>query len=113
MSLGMMLFIIGLFGICGTLAWILLDCTKEKKKENELVYLALEKTYGSDTEKLKEVQSTLQLSGKPSERKNTRKTERRTKPITNACTTSEKETEKMTEPLTTSEKTTEIMTEKI
>lgn len=113
MSFGMMLFIIGLVGFCGTLAWLLLERANGKKKENELVYLALEKTYGSDTEKLKEVQTTLQLSGKPSERRNTRKTERRTAPIANAYTASEKETEKMTEPLTISEEPTEIMTEKI
>ena len=62
MSFGMMLFAGGIVGLSGTLIWIVIDRAAAKKKEDRLVYQALEKSYGGDTEKLKEVHTAVTLS---------------------------------------------------
>ena len=62
MSFGMILLVCGIAGVAGTLGWIVFDKSKAKAREDQLVYQALEKSYGSDTEKLKEVHTAVKLS---------------------------------------------------
>ena len=109
MSTGMILFIAGIVGLIGTLAWIIFDKSKAKSTEDRLVYLALEKSYGSDTEKLKEVHTALKLSKTTLTSGTIDKSKMETTSMNRMDELSERETTILTEPMEHTEAETEII----
>ena len=98
MSFGMMLFAGGIVGLSGTLIWIVIDRAAAKKKEDRLVYQALEKSYGGDTEKLKEVHTAVTLSRMTAASGTFGRSRTKTAPTSRAKTAAE-ETEILTEKI--------------
>ena len=97
MSFGLMLFAGGIVGLSGTLIWIVIDRAAAKEKEDRLVYQALEKSYGGDTEKLKEVHTAVTLS-RMTAASGTFRLRTRTAP-TSCAETATEETEILTEKI--------------